>query len=467
MEREMGGRLGQRVGALVSPLALADFRRLWAADMISLLGDWAGRLALTVLVLDRTGSPAWAAAVTAVSLAGFVGIGQVLATLADRFGRLPVMLVADLARAACFAAMLLHVPVGVLLVLAFLAGLATPPFEAARSAALPDLVPEHRYGDCLALAGISVQASLVVGNMLGGFLIVLVGARGALSINALSFLVSAVLLLGLRHTPAAAPASARRTVRGSLREGAANLFGDRMVRRAVVIIAGTGVLGTVDEALVVPYAAEVGISDAFLGVLAAAVPIGTLLGTAVIARSSDHHTLLRSAGLCTVVTAAVAAPLYWFEVGGPGAFVAFLVSGGMFAVSIPTNVVIGTRLLRDTRASAMGIAVGLLMGGQAAGAAIGGVVASVVGPPRAIAGALALAALFGVWSTVTTPVEAKHLAGRRRVIPMAAPAIAGAGLADAPAVVDLVAIDSSHAVPGAAPAPGVHSHTDPVVARVS
>ena len=70
--------------------------------MISLLGDWAGRLALTVLVLDRTGSPAWAAAVTAVSLAGFVGIGQVLATLADRFGRVSVMLVADVARAVLF-----------------------------------------------------------------------------------------------------------------------------------------------------------------------------------------------------------------------------------------------------------------------------------------------------------------------------------------------------------------------------
>ena len=463
MERELGGRLWARAGALASPLQLPEFRRLWAADMISLLGDWAGRLALTVLVLDRTGSPAWAAAVTAVSLAGWVGIGQVLATLADRVGRLPVMLAADVARAALFGAMLLDLPVGALLVLAFLAGVATPPFEAARSAALPDLVPEHRYGDALALAGISIQASLVVGNMLGGVLLVLVGARGALAINALSFLVSGLFILGLRHTAAAAPASTVRTVRGSLRDGAANLFGDRMARRALVIIAMTGSLGTVDEALVVPYAAVVGISNGFLGLLAAAVPIGTLVGTAVIARSTDHHTLLRSAGICTIVTAALAAPLYWLEVGGPGAFVAFIISGGMFAVSIPTNVVIGTRLLRDTRASAMGIAVGLLMGGQAAGAAVGGVVASAIGPPRAIAGSLALAVLFGIWSTITTPVEAKHLAGRRRVIPIEPPLIAGAGLADPPSVVDLDAIGAAVRGSGAA-AP--NEATRPV-ARVS
>ena len=147
MAGEDRGMLRARARQLLSPLGMPHFRRLWVADMISLLGDWAGRLALTVLVLERTGSPGWAAAVTAVSLAGFVGLGQVLATLADKHGRIAVMLTADVARAALFAAMLLHIPVGALLVLAFLAGLATPPFEAARSAALPDLVPEDRYLD--------------------------------------------------------------------------------------------------------------------------------------------------------------------------------------------------------------------------------------------------------------------------------------------------------------------------------
>jgi predicted MFS family arabinose efflux permease len=110
----------------------------------------------------------------------------------------------------------------------------------------------------------------------------------------------------------------------------------------------------------------------------------------------------------------LAAPLFLLEVGRAGAFVAFLISGGMFAVSIPTNVVIGMRLRRDTRASAMGIAVGVLMGSQALGAAMGGVAASWVGPPTAIGGALALAAGFSLWSFVTTPHEAKHLARPRR-----------------------------------------------------
>ena len=415
MARDERGERRRRTTALLSPLRLPAFRRLWAADMISLLGDWAGRLALTVLVLERTGSPAWAAAVTAVSLAGYVGIGQVLATLADRHGRVSVMLAADVARASLFLMMLLDVPVGVLLVLAFLAGLATPPFEAARSAALPDLVPEEDYRDALALSGISVQFSLVLGYALGGILLTIVHPEAALAINACSFLVSALLLLKLRGSAAAQPAAVPSTVSRSLGDGAAMLFGDRMVRRALVFVSVTGALGTVDEALVVPYAERIGLPPGYLGILAASIPIGTLLATMVIAGGRrDHHSLLRTAGWCGVITSALAAPLFWFEATGWMAFVAFAISGGMFAVSIPTNTVIGLRLTRDTRASAMGIAVGVLMGSQALGAAVGGLVASVVGSPRAIGGALAAAAVFSLWAVATTPADAKHLAPRRR-----------------------------------------------------
>src|SRR3546814_10406309 len=124
------------------------------------------------------------------------------------------------------------------------------------------------------------------------------------------------------------------------------------------LVAITGALGTVDEALVVPYADHVDIPIGLVGLLAASIPIGTLLGTVLIPTSGEHHRLLRGAAVCTILTAAAAVPLYWMEVGALGAFLACIISGGMFAVSIPTNVVIGTRLRRDSRASAMGIAVG-------------------------------------------------------------------------------------------------------------
>ena len=170
-----------------------------------------------------------------------------------------------------------------------------------------------------------------------------------------------------------------------------------------------------------------------LGLLAAVVPIGTLVATAAISTGTrDHRALLRNAAWCGALTAGLAAPLFWLEADGGLAFVAFLIAGGMFAVSIPTNQVIGMRLSRDTRASAMGIAVGVLMGSQAVGAAVGGLAASVVGPAHAIAGALSAATVLGVWAAATTPTEAKHMLRQRR------PVRTGER-----AVVDLAAIDTS------------------------
>ncbi|MGK2950017.1 MAG: MFS transporter [Acidimicrobiales bacterium] len=431
-----GGWFRRRFGDLASPLGIPAFRTVWAADVISLLGDWAARLALAYLVHERTGSAGWAAAVTAVSLAGFVGIGQVLATFADRYGRVTVMLVADVVRAAVFGAMLISMPIGALLVLAFIAGLATPPFEAARAAALPDLVPEKTYGNALALAGISVQASLVVGYALGGALIALVGAQTALGINAASFLVSAALVLRLRSTPASEPGDSTATMGRSLRSAAAELFGDRMIRRSLALVSVTGALGTVDEALVVPYADHVGISPGLLGLLAASVPIGTLIGTIFVPTTGSHERLLRGAAICAAITAAAAVPLYLMEISGGMAFFAFAISGGMFAVSIPTNAVIGTRLRRGTRASAMGIAVGVLMGSQALGAAGGGLVATWIGAPRAIAGALALAAVYSVWAAVTTPTDGKHFIRRWPLMPTTPATQAAPDV-----VIDLVALE--------------------------
>jgi predicted MFS family arabinose efflux permease len=400
-----------RTAALLSPLTLANYRRLWAADMISLLGDWAGRLALAVVVHDRTGSPAWAAAVTAVSLAGFVGIGQALATLADRYGRIAVMIVADLVRAACFAAMLLSVPVGVLLLLAFVAGLASPPFEAARSAALPDLVPEDRYGPAVALAGISVQASLVLGYALGGALLQVVEPKVALGVNAASFLISALLVWTLRSTPASAPATKPTTVGSSLHAGFRNLVDDRVLRRAVLLLGVTSFLGIVPEALVVPYGDLIGFSDSSIGLLAAAVPVGTIIGVVCIPSGGEAGRLLRAASVCAVVAASLAAPLLWLEVDGALAIVAFACAGGIFAVGVPTNVLLGTRLSRDNRASAMGIALGVVMGTQALGAVLGGVVASSAGIGEVAGGALALAAVWCAWAALSSPHYERDPAG--------------------------------------------------------
>jgi predicted MFS family arabinose efflux permease len=102
-----------------------------------------------------------------------------------------MMVAADLVRAITFLAMTAVEPVWALLVLAFVAAAATPPFEAARAAFLPEVVSEERYGDALALSNITFQIVLVLGYLMGGGLVAIVGAETALAINAATFAASA------------------------------------------------------------------------------------------------------------------------------------------------------------------------------------------------------------------------------------------------------------------------------------
>src|SRR6266496_1976599 len=93
--------------------AVGEFRALWLAQVLSVAGDQLARVALTLLVFDRTGSPLLAAVTFAASVVPtFVG-GITLSGLADRWPRRRVMIACDLSRALLVATMALPgMPVG-------------------------------------------------------------------------------------------------------------------------------------------------------------------------------------------------------------------------------------------------------------------------------------------------------------------------------------------------------------------
>ena len=354
--------------------------------MISLLGDWAGRLALTVLVLERTGSPAWAAAVTAVSLAGFVGIGQVLATLADRHGRVDgdarrrrrarravprrCSSTSRWARCSCWPS-----------------SPASPRRRSRRPgrAALPDLVPEDDYGDALGAVGHlgAVRRSCSATRSAGCCSPSSSPRRRSPSTPAASS-CRRCSCSSCAAAPAARPAAAPSTVERLAAATApppCSATGWSAGRWSSSPSPAPSAPSTRRSSCPTPSAS--GCPAGYLGAAGgrgpgrhAARPRWSIAGG-----TRDHHSLLRNGGVVRRRhRRRLAAPLFWFEASGAAGLPRLRHRrGGMFAVSIPTNTVIGLRLSRDTRASAMGIAVGVLMGSQALGAAVGGLVASVVG----------------------------------------------------------------------------------------
>src|SRR4051812_50223279 len=77
------------------------FRRLLTALAVSQAGDWLYNVALLAFVYERTDSPAWVAATTAVRVVPVVLLGPLGGVLADRYDRRRVMVGSDTVRALC------------------------------------------------------------------------------------------------------------------------------------------------------------------------------------------------------------------------------------------------------------------------------------------------------------------------------------------------------------------------------
>jgi len=368
-----------RIRHLAAPLRDTALRRLFAAKAFSGFGDWAGRLALAVLVYDRSSSATWAAAVTIVSLLPWMGPGQLLATFADRFGRIRVMVATDLARAALFALMLLPLPVHALLALAFVAGICSVAFAGARAASLFEISDPDDYGPALSLNAVLHQAEILVGYAVGGVIIAALGAQVALGLNAVTFVCSAALVATLSSTAASEQREDAALGLEGVRRGLRVWRADPLCGRALLLFAGVAAFMVLPEALVVPAAGEMGVPPALVGLLTALIAIGAIVGIALAPSGGAHADLLRRTAVRGLIASITAAAL--FATGAIPAFLvlAFVVSGMADAVSIPTNQVVGERLPAAGRAAAMAVAVGVANGTQVMSITVTGLMADQFG----------------------------------------------------------------------------------------
>ncbi len=377
-----------------------EIRVLLTSQLVSGLGDWAGRLALSVLVFERSDSALWTALVTVASLLPWLGIGQMLATYADRFGRITVMVTADLARAVLFVAMLIPQPTWLLLVLAFLAGVAVPPFMGSRSSALVEVAAPELYGDALALGGVLSQLSILAGYAGGGVLVALVGPEASLAANATTFVVSALMLSGLRSTRAGQPNVGAAVGLAGVRTGIGVWRADPVCLRTLSLFVGVASFMILPEVLVVPFTGELDVPDGFVGAFAALVAVGAIVGSVLAPTSTDHVALLRVAALRAALLAALTAGLFAAGTVPAIAALAFVVSGVVDAVGIPTNQIVGQRLPAEGRAAAMSVAIGALYIGQVIAITAAGILAVVASARVPLVVGSLLATAVCIWAAL-------------------------------------------------------------------
>ena len=390
--------------------AVGEFRILWLAHVQSVVGDQLARVALSILVFDRTGSPAWAALTYAMTILPNLAGGALLSGLADRFPRRQVMVAADAIRAVLVAVMALPgQPIAVMVVLLGVVQVLFAPFSAARNAVVPRVLDGDRYVVGLAVMRTTDQLGMVVGFGAGAALVVALGTHTTLFLDAATFAVSALLVsLGVRpHRSAAGDADVRTARRwwASVRAGFGLVMGDRRLRALVGLACVSGFY-VVPEGLAVPYAAQIHGGTAAVGFLLAANPVGAVVGMLTLksVRPSWRVTLM---GPLAVATCLVLLPTAWAPALAATAAlvvtVVLWVANGLFSAYDMVAQSSFVQIVPDaSRGQAIGLASAAMQGAQGLGVVIGGLVADVLTPAvvigiASVAGTLAAFAAANAW----------------------------------------------------------------------
>ena len=281
------GRLRRRRGGLWRD---ADFLRLWAGQSVSEVGAQLTRLALpTAAIVIFDASPVQVGILAASQTLPAVIFGVLAGVWVDRLRRRTVMIVCDLVRFVALASVPLAFALGILTLthlyaIALVTGAATMVFNVAYQSYLPTLVGRADLGEGNSKLIASRSVAEVIGPGLGGALVQGVGAARALTLDALSFVVSAVSLRSIRRAePAPASSDQPRRVLHELKEGLSTIRRTLVLRRLAACNVTLNLGLSISDTLFYLFAyRELGLSPAFVGVAVAIRGAGALAGALLV-----------------------------------------------------------------------------------------------------------------------------------------------------------------------------------------
>ncbi|MBG0561549.1 MFS transporter [Actinoplanes aureus] len=314
-----------------------DFRRLFTGTAVSALGSEISELALPLLaILTFHATAEQVGVLRAAQFLPFLLCTLYAGVLVDRMRRRPLMVAADLGRFVVLGAVPLLGWAGLhrmepLYVLVFLAGVGTVVHQLADQAYLPTLVDRDRLLTANGRIAAAQSGAELSGQGIGGLLVAWLTAPVAVAVDALSYLVSAFAVAGIR-TPEPKPVRHHATpLRRELFEGLRHLAGSRLLRPLVGEAATYNVAYQVFSlGLLLWLARDLRLSPVVIGVVLGLAAAGALAGALTGARLSARYGF----GRTMLVTMAIgnSAPLLLFAAPGGGTGVAVLV-GAVFIVA--------------------------------------------------------------------------------------------------------------------------------------
>lgn len=293
------------------------YRSLWLAQVISLTGDWFNTIA-SVIIVNRYADSGLAVGglFIARALPPFL-LGPVAGVVADRFDRRAVLIISDVLRAAivlCFLLVDRQERLWLLYVLTVLQFSVSSFFEPARAAITPSLVEPNELLAANTLASVTWSAMLTLGGAIGGLTASLFGVPISLIVDAASFLLSAVLVLGVTGQFKSQESNALESGWKNFMDGL-NYVRKNLDIGLVTIVKALGQVGSFDiiaalyASRLFRYGEE---GAATLGLMFTAFGAGAVIGPLIANRLGDSSTVwLRRA----ILGGFLCMPIAWFIVG--------------------------------------------------------------------------------------------------------------------------------------------------------
>jgi len=296
-----------------------DFLLLWSGQAVSTLGSTVSTLALPLLVLGLTHSPAQAGFIAAAQAIPYLVLALPAGALIDHWDRKAVMIRCDVARflalgSVPLAAAVGHLTVPQLYLVALIAGTALVFFNIAQTAALTHVVPAAQRPRANALDQTVASVAALVGLGLAGAIVALgrtvaAGAGLAFLVDSLSYLASVLSLLFIRIPfQRRRPAAAGHSLRADVAEGLRFLWAHRRIRAlALVSMASVLVYGSLGLSLIVLAQKALHADARLIGLIFSVGGGGALLGSLLAPWIRSHVAVGRIiVGVLTIMALATA-----------------------------------------------------------------------------------------------------------------------------------------------------------------
>lgn len=273
----------------------SDFRLLFSAQIISLLGSGVTTVGLALFAYQLTGGASATAVIgnaLMLRILAFLLFSQPAGVIADRVSRKRILIIADLIRFGLLALFPFITTVWQVYALIFAINAVTAFFTPTFEASIPEVVGDEQYVRALSLSRVAVDIEAVAAPAVAGLLVAWLGLRWVFWFDAVTYLVSALLVAFViipRAAKTVTPLSWR-TFSEEITHGTRVLLREPSLRQALTLSLAEATAGAAAIVVTVAYVRDVlGRGETAFAMVMAALGFGSTVAALLLGRASGRY----------------------------------------------------------------------------------------------------------------------------------------------------------------------------------